>query len=133
MIKIRFISPYVGDKTRFPARKKPGVYLIKEKHSGKIVYVGMSESDVYKALYHHFNSWNDKRSERATYDREKHLIRVVYCTYKQASKLERALIKKINPRDNSQKYEALFDEITDRRMLEEYNNCELRPIDEVPF
>lgn len=133
MIKIRFISPYVDNKTRFPARKKPGVYLIKEKKSGQIVYVGMSESDVYKAMYHHFNSWNDKRSERAVYDRDKHLIRIVYCTFKQASRLERALIKRINPRDNSQKYEAFQNELSDRAIMQEYENCEFKPINEIPF
>jgi excinuclease UvrABC nuclease subunit len=88
-------------KTIFPDRKRSGVYVIKDPHN-KICYIGMSQSDVYKALYRHFQIWNDKFQDRVTYPREGYKVRLVYCTVKQAIALEQALIAKHQPYDNLQ-------------------------------
>lgn len=125
MKKTRFQKPYTQDgRTKFPLRKKAGVYLIKNS-AGTIVYIGSSESDIYKAMYHHFNTWNDRQVERATYNRNSHTVRVVYTTPNQAITLERALIKKYQPADNTQKYETLFNEIKEAQALENYFNSNI--------
>ena len=45
-------------------RLQKGVYFIKE--GPEIVYVGMSQSCVYKALYRHFERWNGGYPGRST-------------------------------------------------------------------
>ena len=133
MKKTRFTKPYnKNGSTKFPDRKRAGVYLIKSDSSSEIVYVGSSESDLYKAMYHHFNTWNDKQMERATYDRNRVTVRVVYCTPAQAITLERALIRKHQPRDNSQKYENLFNQNQEAKLLDSYESAPFAAI-EAPF
>ena len=121
--RTRLKTPYDADgKTNFPARNAPGVYLIyKEganafgKEARELRYVGYSKSDVYKALYRHFQTWNDrlidlgKRNERITYKfRSNYKVRVIYTrTGAQAMELETALILKYEPRDNPDKLKFL--------------------------
>lgn len=126
MRKSKFTRPYDNKgRTAFSMSKlsRSGVYIIKR--SGKIVYVGMSKSSVYKALYRHFQIWNDNREESRTsknpysryYERVTYYtktnkdnnfidftVRVVLCTPKQAEHLEKMLIIKYNPKDNGTKY-----------------------------
>jgi excinuclease UvrABC nuclease subunit len=85
--------------------KFPGVYLIRRKESKEIIYIGMSKSNAYKALYRHFETWND-RQYRVTYqDRDQYEVRIILTTYCQAVALERKLIKKYKPKDNREFYE----------------------------
>lgn len=116
----RFVTPYLSNgKTRFPDRKKCGVYLIRE--NGKIVFVGYSENDLYRTMYRHFQTWNHTGQEVAVYQGNfkgsgagrsqsrykpdnKITVRVVYGTAKQARALEIWLIQKIKPRDNADHY-----------------------------
>ena len=55
-----------------------GVYLIKE--AGKIVYVGYSETHLDKTAYRHFQTWQDFKQKRATYNREKATIKFIFCS-----------------------------------------------------
>ena len=106
MKKSRFLSPYLKNgKTRFPARAKSGVYIIKNK-DGVYLYIGSSDKDVYKTCYRHFQKWSSWQPV-VTYagDIENLLLRVVYCTVKQARALEKKLIWKHSPRDNKYLYE----------------------------
>ena len=104
----KFLPPYQSNgKTRFPeAQGRAGVYLIKE--NNVLVYVGESGYNIYKTLYRHFQSWNHRSQRVTTYrgsmQRNKYTVRIVFCTPKQASALEKALILKHKPRDNEQKY-----------------------------
>lgn len=91
--------------------KKKGVYLIKE--NGVLVYIGMSGSCVKKALYRHFQIWNDRRweyypsehqYERVVYDRNEYKYEVAIIESEDAANLEKKLILKYNPRDNARKY-----------------------------
>jgi excinuclease UvrABC nuclease subunit len=136
MYKLRFAPPYKKNgKTAFPEATRPGVYLIKE--NGKLVYIGMSQSNVYKALYRHFQTWNDRRSERVTYvdrmNRLDYTVRIVYATPAQAARLEMALIIKHKPRDNENKYKDYSLDMRDKKALNEYESIETTPINEVPF
>lgn len=87
---------------------KSGVYIIR--YNGKVVYVGMSKSDVYKTMIRHFQEWNDKQ-KRVTYPQKpEYRARVILCTPLQAVKLETALILKHRPRDNEQKIDFALNE-----------------------
>ena len=107
----KWVHPY--NKKDKPAIKdswkKSGVYIIKEK--GKIVYVGQSGYNLYKTMYRHFQSWDSKQS-RATYNakgsgRKNIKVRVIYCTPKQADRLETILCKRYDPRDMQYKYKQV--------------------------
>lgn len=66
MKRTRLKPPYNDEgRTNFPARHVPGCYLIYRDGAWdrQLRYVGMSASDVYKALYRHFQVWNDKAAE----------------------------------------------------------------------
>ena len=111
-------------RAQFPDRARAGVYLIKE--SGVIVYVGYSGYDVYKTMYRHFQEWNHQTQEVVTYnaDSGRYTVRVIYCTPQQAAALELALIKRHNPRDNADKYNAVQLDAKARRALESYQDTE---------
>ncbi len=131
MKKIRFVRPYLPTgKTRFPERNKSGVYLISE--NSKVVYVGFSESDLYKTMYRHFQVWNHTGQFVVSYadflKTKEYKVRIVYCTAKQAAELEKALILKHRPRDNWNKYSELSSQEKIKKRLrlvmEKYNELE---------
>jgi len=105
MKKSKFLSPYnETGKTRFPARFKSGVYFIKNRNN-EFLYIGYSESDVYKTMYRHFQKWSSWQEVVTYYDRLEDIVcRVVYCTPKQAAALEKAAIRKFKPSDNRYLY-----------------------------
>lgn len=101
MKRTRRRPPYKPDgRTNFPV-KAPGVYMI---HDGpEPVYIGFGKN-VYRALYRHFQRWDDPKQVRVTYPKHGHTVRVVYTTdARKAERLERALILKYKPRDNPNK------------------------------
>lgn len=145
MKRTRLLKPYKEDgSTTFPARQKRGVYLIyRVRLLGEPVlrYVGFSGVDVYKALYRHFQAWNDRmadrgeRGERITYSPPgSYRVRVVYTRTKaEAVELERALILKYRPTDNPDKLEG-YELTTDGKAMA--NQADTAPFVEnieVPF
>lgn len=80
--KTRFLVPYKESangtlKPNLPhlttTEKQAGVYLIKSNRTGKIVYVGYSENQLYKTIYRHFQKWKDiqrKVKTRFTYSKD---------------------------------------------------------------
>lgn len=117
-----WICPYVDQKTtkRF-TYKKPGVYLIRNKQTQQITYIGMSTTNVYKALYRHFQKWNDCPQRVVYLNREYYEVKTIVCQNKdEAIKLEKRLIKWFYPSDNREFYEDDFDftEIPDYLKLE---------------
>lgn len=140
--KFRFKAPYKANgKTNFPdTRKRTGVYIIKK--NDVIVYVGYSESQLYKTLYRHFQAWNDKGqpgriSYQSALKRNKFLVRVVYCSSKRAAALEKALILKHKPKDNKQKYASYLEEAAPKEVKYIKNVGELYShatvLNEAPF
>ena len=119
----KFMPPYDNQgNTNFPlTMKRSGVYLIKE--NGVLVYVGYSETNLYKTMYRHFQYWKDKQY-RVTYsDKLKtgsYLVRVIFCTPAQAFRLEGALILKYRPRDNAHQYEGYELDEKDEKILSQY-------------
>ena len=146
--RTRLHRPYNDDgSTAFPARNVPGCYLIYRESDDitgptyQLRYVGYSGKDVYKALYRHFQTWNDRqvdrgeRSERIVYKvRSDIRVRVIYCrSAAQASELEKALILKYRPKDNHDKLALL--ELTDdgKAMASDAMEAEFVENMEAPF
>lgn len=107
--KSKWFAPYLNDKAQIPTTLKSGVYLIKNKDN-KIVYIGFSNSQLYKTILRHFQKWEDKQY-RATYERATHKIRVIICSPSKAADLEVFLINKFNPSDNFMKYKGFSKKI----------------------
>lgn len=125
MKKSRWFDPYiVNAKGReIPSIKdcwtcaQAGVYLIRHKQTGSIVYVGSSTTQLKSTIYRHFQQWTDKQQrtgrhfERKTYPKTGYYeIRFFKCTADQALKIEKYLIRKLQPKDNPLKYERITKE-----------------------
>lgn len=99
----KWFAPYLGPgKTaaRYLSGKS-GVYIIKSGKSNQVLYVGYSGSDLYKTLYRHFQSWDDRSQQRVSYSSNgNYLVRVIQCSKAQAWRLEEILRDKLKPRDN---------------------------------
>jgi hypothetical protein len=134
MKRTRRRPPYKPNgRTTFNVRGVPGVYVIYNGRSP--VYVGQGR-DVYRALYRHFQSWDDPKQVRVTYGkRGGYTVRVIYTTrHPQAVRLERALILKYKPQDNPTKLKTY--ELTDSlaALAESSENAPFMPSnDEAPF
>lgn len=108
--KTKWFSVYdaEGKTNLLPYKGKSGCYIIKE--NNVVVYVGYSGVNLYKTILRHFQKWSSKYQEVVTYvndySRNDYKIRVITCTPKQAERLEKALINKYSPRDNSNNNEA---------------------------
>ena len=147
MKKTKWLPLYVqtntGKKATIPNEKRAGVYLIKNKATGQIVYVGYSETYLYKTMYRHFQEWREnwKRYHFVITGKkvENYLVRVAYCTPGQAKFLEAALIKKYAPQFNNLKYQDEIDfSGQEKKLLELFRSALPAPgnrfeIEEVPF
>ena len=101
--KTSFLSAYNDEgkpnlKVLSASLKQSGVYFVKD-NKDTIVYVGYSESNLYKTIYRHFQSWNDKTQRRATFPKS-YKVRIIFTTPKRAALLEKYLISKFKPKDN---------------------------------
>lgn len=99
-------DPYIDNKTtKLFAWKKTGIYLIRDKKTKEILYVGMSKSCLYKAMYRHFQKWDDYRFKRIVYhDRNRYQVRIILVNDGWVHYTEVRLIKYIMPRDNNNFY-----------------------------
>lgn len=114
--------------------KQAGVYLIKSKRTGEIIYIGYSSSQLYKTILRHFQTWNDPQQERFTYSKGNYLIRVILTTPRRAALLEQYLILKYLPRDNKNKYQLSLSLPEENSAKEILNDCPfLKQTDECPF
>jgi excinuclease UvrABC nuclease subunit len=112
-VKTKFVAPYKAKGERLVPnleilksnKEAAGAYMIKSNRTGKIVYVGYSQSQLYKTVYRHFQKWNDRRAERKVYSPHYYTVRVIITTQSRAFLLEKYLIQKLKPRDNQEKYE----------------------------
>ena len=100
--KSKLFPAYTDNRPTFTKRGESGIYLIYDIDKN-LKYVGYSESDLYKALYRHFQSWVDRTQRRFTYSRA-HLVRVILTTPHRAHLLEKFLIQKMKPADGILKY-----------------------------
>lgn len=134
MQKSRFKPPYTADgKTNFRhINKKAGVYIIKSKRTGDIVYIGHSKTNLYRTMYRHFQSWDDPLQRRVVYkQKNNYLVRVVFTSPARAEKLERGLIAKYKPKDNPYKIGPIDLDEADKRQVAEYLKENVRT--DIPF
>jgi len=139
MKKSRLTPPYDNKgRTMYSKRGKIGVYMIYK--DNVLRYVGYSGNDLYKALYRHFQTWNDKSQQRVVYKQLNDIkVRVIYTrTKQQAANLEKALILKYKPKDNPQQYWLNYEmEPKEKQALDTFINEPARDItnvvDVVPF
>lgn len=88
----------------YTEHNKPGIYFIIEDNI--IVYVGMSFKSAYKALYRHFQTWNDKRNKnyRATYSKLNTKVFIKCLDQEITPSEESKFINMCLPRDNKEYY-----------------------------
>lgn len=81
-------------------RGKSGIYVIRSKESGAILYVGESHSGrLKKTLLRHFQAWSGKTAGN-TYSRSAVEIAVISTPPAKAVPLQNRLIVQLQPRDN---------------------------------
>lgn len=105
---LSFRPAYIENKCSLRnVNKKQGVYFIRE--NGQIVYIGMSRSCLYKAMYRHFQEWSDSRefANRVTYKNKlkHHTYDVSVVLTDDPLVMEKVFIIKCKPRDNRNKFE----------------------------
>lgn len=124
--------PYIKGKTtkRF-AYRKMGVYLIRDRNTKEILYIGMSKSNLAKTLYRHFQSWSNSWQYRVVYrDRIGYEVRVILTDEERVGYVESRLIRYFNPKDNRYKYKEGTEETieTCEELPEEF-----KELVEIPF
>ena len=122
-----------------------GTYLIYE--DKKLVYVGYSSNNMYRTCMRHFNKWSDTDKLAAffgfkagvTYygnDMSRYKVRFIFCTAERAAKLEKSLIIKYNPRDNTEKYKSYTPTPEAVELVNEFETARITNFDdmeEAPF
>jgi len=131
-------KPYaMGLSTTFNLRNVGGVYIIFKKDT--MVYCGYSKTNLYKTLYRHFQEWKTSSQVRTIYKNLNDItVRVIYCKDgNQASKLEKAIIIKYKPRDNTNKYNQYTMDFKEKEVLDIVTGLKVQPIiqneEENPF
>jgi len=99
MKSTNYFKPYNGKKTALKEVSASGVYFIKE--GKEVVYVGYSETQLKKTIYRHLQSWKDHSQKRATFDRDKVEVKVIFCSPTKAKILELFFIDKLKPKENT--------------------------------
>ena len=94
------VSPHIAC-----ARGSKGVYMVRKKGEEPLLYIGTSESQLYKTILRHFQSWKG-RQKRTVYPKQGYEVKVILTNRKgQATRLEKALIIDKKPKDNPNKLE----------------------------
>ena len=125
MKQTKFFKPYAKPhKTNLKFTDgKAGVYIIKRPGTTKPLYVGMSQTNLYKTITRHFQAWPDNSQVRVTYSQRSNVVmRVIITTPKQAERLEKHLILKYKPTDNPNKYEQYSLNLSDDNLINNYQN-----------
>lgn len=81
--------------------KSSGVYVIRRRSSGEVVYIGESHTgQIYKTMTRHFQSWNLPGESGKTYSRGTHEVAVIVTPPGRAVAEQDDLITRLAPRDN---------------------------------
>lgn len=85
-----------------------GVYVIRDARTGRTIYVGQSSTGrLYGTLTRHFQRWDPSYwTDGATYDRAQVLVAIEETHPDDARPRERALLRRLCPRDNVDKPEC---------------------------
>lgn len=87
-----------------------GVYIIRARDTGEVVYVGESHSDrLYATLTRHFQRWTPVHNTAGpTYDRDQVEVAVILTPSDHAEYMQNELICVLDPRDNRLRCNELF-------------------------
>ncbi len=131
-------KPYaMGLSTTFNLRNVGGVYIIFKRDT--MVYCGYSKNNLYRTLYRHFQEWGNSPQVRTVYKNLNDItVRVIYCKDgKQAAQLEKAIILKYKPKDNTNKYEQYEIDYKEQEVYDLVTGLKVQPIikneEENPF
>lgn len=118
----KWIAPYKKVKGKnkriIIPTSKSGAYLIRDRNTKKILYVGKSHTQLQATIYRHFTKWDRPADNpgdfgykwyRSTANLE---VRVIQCSPAQADRLELILITDLRPKDNSAKLKLIFEQQT---------------------
>jgi excinuclease UvrABC nuclease subunit len=134
MKKTKLFKPYTkeGRCTLQPKQgARAGVYFIFK--DNKPVYFVHSQSNLYKTMYRHFQSWPDDTQRRVTYKNLSGITcRVIFCPASKSTLLEEACILKYKPRDNEQKIQFYTDKQRDN-IIQQFEDTGVIDIENVPF
>jgi GIY-YIG catalytic domain len=147
MQKSRFFDAYKNKRpflSHAKFKNSSGVYFIRSKRSGKIVYVGSSGGSLYKTIYRHFQQWVDidaknKQFDRTTYSKTGYEVCILVTrTAEQAQRVEKYFIIKLQPSGNPIKYDSIQLSLFDKNKIEaDVKNADFLPIaaiqEEAPF
>lgn len=123
MIKLKRVPVYRenGKSNITHLVKKKGVYFIYDR--SKLVYIGHSQSNLYKTILRHFQVWKDQAQPfRVTYagrNKSRYSVKVYLTNAYDAPILEETLILKHRPRDNKSKVKTYSDRQS-RRAMDRY-------------
>jgi len=105
---------YIGNRrTKIFSHKKFGIYLIRKKISREIKYIGMSRFSIYKALYRHFNKWNDVPQRVVYFNKFDYEVRGIIIPYEDVCRYEQRLIRYFKPCDNHEFYDDIECSVND--------------------
>jgi hypothetical protein len=114
------LPPYdKNGRTNFKLRDQPGVYVIFR--GKKVIYVGFSKTNLYRTMYRHFQTWNDKTKQYRMLIKNLDNIKiaVIYCKgAKLAKLLENALILRYRPELNLNIYDGYIMDTDEKRALD---------------
>ena len=123
--------------TKFNLRNVGGVYLIYKNDT--LLYCGYSKNNVYRTMYRHFQDWEKSPQVRTIYKNLKDIkCRVIYCKNgKDAARLEKAIILKHKPKDNTNKYDQYNIDFKEVQIYDLVTGLKVNPIivnnEETPF
>lgn len=131
-------APFEGRGKRYLKRSfrsyygRPGIYIIACGSTNRILYVGMSKSNVVESLYRHFYPWSpharqpvNKRVTYLDHETKPYLCQIIECRRDEVIQIERALIVSLSPRDNTEKYETYFQTLAESAPVD--------VVDDLPF
>lgn len=116
-----------GKRSKIFAYGKFGIYFIREIESKQIRYIGMSKYSIAKALYRHFNKWNDVPQRVVFNNKEDYEVRVIVLPIHLVSIYEKRLIRYFRLGNNHELYNDLKETIDQNEFIHEYE------LEEVPF
>lgn len=96
----------LGNSGRYPdwmrAKNRSGVYFIKGKETGTLLYIGESHTNrLHKTLARHFQAWTGATAG-PTYRRSQVVCAVELCPASEAVERQNRHICAMNPRDNKE-------------------------------
>jgi hypothetical protein len=131
LFRSKWFKPYTRGKTNLPNKyyKSAGAYVIKNKYTNAIKYVGHSGYNLKKTLYRHFQAHDDGQL-RHVYNPATHKVVIFRTSPTEAARVEKRLMLKYKPTDNGHKYPAEF---TPKKLDKIQKYWRTVDIEEVPF